>query len=86
MPYLDNYFIYHYTFDIDVPAGWRSPSRYFWSKRRFMGSYPGPLPAAPSSAQRSTHTFVKLMNDAMLSFGSHWGPARAAQSNRRGGY
>ena len=74
--YLDNYYIYHYTFDIDVPAGWRSRERYFWSKRRFMGSYPGPPPAAPQSSQKSTHAFVKLMNDAILSFGTRWGPAR----------
>ena len=74
--YLDNYYIYHYTFDIDVPAGWRSRERYFWSKRRFMGSYPGPLPAAPQSSQKSTHAFVKLMNDAILSFGTRGGLAR----------
>lgn len=75
--YLDNYFIYHYTFDIDVPAGWTGrQERYFWSKRRFMGSYPGPLPAAPSAAQRSTHSFVKIMNEAMLSFGAAWAPPR----------
>ena len=65
--YLDNYYIYYYTFDIDVPAGWRSRERYFWSKRRFMEATPA-APCRTAVVSKSTHAFVKLMNDAILSW------------------
>ena len=75
MSTLSDFYIYHYTFDIDVKPGWRDRSRYAWSKRRFMGGYPPLLGSPPSQAQRSTHTFAKLMNEAMQSFGDGWRPA-----------
>ena len=72
------YYIYHYTFDLDIKASWRSSQTWFWSKRRFMGSYPPRLKPPPSAnAQRSTHTFVQMMNeaiDAQESVGKPWRP------------
>ena len=75
---LGSYFIYHYTFDIDVTGWGLHPTRYQWSKRRYMGQYPSMLAEAPSNAQRSTHDFVRMMNEAIRSFGEQWGPARSA--------
>ena len=67
---LDAYYLYHYTFDLEIPGGWR------WSKRVFMGGYPQPIPDPPARrAQRSVHTFVRMMNEAMHAI-APWRPMR----------
>ena len=78
---LAEYYIYHYTFDLDMQA--TSPScrllqaceKWFWSKRRFMGNYPPRLTPPPHNAARSSHTFAKMMNEGMDSV-QPWAPAR----------
>mmetsp|Transcript_31262 Transcript_31262/g.95607 ORF Transcript_31262/g.95607 Transcript_31262/m.95607 type:complete len:224 (+) Transcript_31262:887-1558(+) len=65
---LNLYYIYHYTFDLDV-AGWK------WSKRVFMGSYPPKLSDPPQRGPRqSIRTFVSMVNEAIDSFGNTWRP------------
>ena len=63
---LDAYYIYHYTFDLDIKASFLSRSPWAWSKRRFMSGYPPLLTPPPNAAQRSTHTFVRMMNEGIV--------------------
>jgi hypothetical protein len=68
IPNLEAYYIYHYTFDLEV-WNWK------WSKRHFMSSYPPPIEQPPRGAQRSTPRFVKMMNEAMGAL-QPWRPMR----------
>ena len=75
---LDLYFIYHYTFDLSATAGgtsWGGSARWDWSKRKFMGMYPPALDEPPSRMQKSAHTFVRLMNEAIRAL-VPWRPMR----------
>lgn len=59
IPSIDNYYLYHYTFDLDTRAGW------MWSKRHFMGQYPPRISEPPKKVTASTRRFVQMMNEAM---------------------
>jgi hypothetical protein len=74
IPNLNEYYIYHYTFDLDMKAGWGA-NAFFWSKRRFMSGYPPRLTAPPLAAQRSTKTFVQMMNEG-IDASQPWQPMR----------
>ena len=75
IPNLMDYYIYHYTFDLDVKGGWMDKgAQWFWSKRRFMMQYPPRLTQPPSRAQRSVLTFVQMMNEGIASV-PEWRPA-----------
>ena len=80
IPSLSDYYIYHYTFDLDIKAGWGGRQPFFWSKRRFMSSYPPLLPTPPAAAQRSTHKFVQLMNEGIQA-SNPWRPGGSRHSS-----
>ena len=58
IPFLDPYYIYHYTFDLAY-------RQWTWSKRTFMGNYPPRLDPPPQGSLSSSRTFVTMMNQAI---------------------
>ncbi len=76
---LSAYYIYHYTFDLDLTTGGGMfgggrRQRWQWSKRRFMGSYPPKLDPPKSGVSQSVTTFAQIMNDAIDAI-RPWRPA-----------
>jgi len=67
---LDRFYIYHYTFDLEVPP-------WHWSKRSFVGHYPQRLTDPPRLAAQSTWTFVRLINNAIEEI-QPWQPVTAS--------
>mmetsp|Transcript_38662 Transcript_38662/g.101990 ORF Transcript_38662/g.101990 Transcript_38662/m.101990 type:complete len:201 (-) Transcript_38662:187-789(-) len=64
---IDRYYLYHYTFDLDMGGGWK------WSKRQYMSRYPPEIRPPPRHAQRSSIKFVQMMNQAMAAL-TPWSP------------
>ena len=86
---LSHFYIYHYTFGLDVPPSsswWRggggSGGAWSWWKRSFLHSYPEPLTPPPAHAPQSTHDFVRLMN-AGLQEGRLRGANASSRARRR---
>ena len=86
---LSHFYIYHYTFGLDVPptsSWWRggggSGGAWSWWKRSFLHSYPDPLTPPPAHAPQSTHDFVRLMN-AGLQDVTQEGRRRGANASSR---
>ena len=70
IPSLDPYYIYHYTFDLDLQTrtdifGRGKREHWGWSKRRFMGNYPPRLDPPKQGVSSSVTRFAQIMNGAI---------------------